>query len=152
RIITAGNPFFGLTEVGIGDEPNAAAQAIKVYVCRSDVSGAIDGRWQGTKVWGVSNYAANALVFGVPGMTTPPAAFAGAPRLPGPVPDGLSNPLFFTEKFAVCNRSDPISEAGGGGSLWAYPPAFQTRSVNYAAAVGFRALWPGPPPGVYLEL
>jgi prepilin-type N-terminal cleavage/methylation domain-containing protein len=69
----------------------------KVYVCPSDPTPDIVasvGRW-GTQV-GVINYAANVQVFGQQ---------TGSPkytRLPGGVPDGLSNTVFYAERYKVC--------------------------------------------------
>jgi prepilin-type N-terminal cleavage/methylation domain-containing protein/prepilin-type processing-associated H-X9-DG protein len=148
KITPAGDTLFGPLGGANSPDANPAAVAVAPYVCPADGS-AVGGRWsQGQLVWGTSNYPANWLVFGVPALTVAPAAFAGAARLPAAVPDGLSNTIFFTEKFAVCNnRSPPI----GGGSLWAYPAAFPSGAYSYAAIVGFRAGSPGPPPGAYLE-
>jgi prepilin-type processing-associated H-X9-DG protein len=136
---------FGPLEGRNGPAGNAAAVAVPVYVCPSDASGARNGLWEDTyhQVWGVSNYAANWLVFGPRGVPKAPAAFAGGARLPQSVPDGLSQTIFFTERFAVCRY---------GGGLWAYPPAFPTPAVAYGAAVGFRQQAVGPPPSAYIEL
>src|SRR5262245_47368938 len=48
------------------------------------------------KVVGVSNYAANVQVFGL--QTGPPKHA----RLPADVPDGLSNTVFYAERYKVC--------------------------------------------------
>jgi type II secretory pathway pseudopilin PulG len=146
-----GSSLFGPAGAGGAADANAAAQAVAAYVCPADGSGAPGGRWKGpSAVWGTSNYAANHLVFGVPGVPKGPGAFAGAARLPVSVPDGLSATIFFAHKSAVCNQAGPPPATGG--SLWAWPPGFRGPFVSYAAAFGFRDGSPGPPPGVYLGL
>src|SRR5262249_18004773 len=130
---------------------SAAAAVIPVFHCPSERSGGINGRWQDQngKVWGISNYAANWLIFGAPGAPSFPAALAGAARLPGSVPDGLSNTIFFTEKHAVCSSKQPLVT---GGSLWAHPPAFPNTLTAYAAVVGFTPALKGLPNFAYLDL
>jgi prepilin-type processing-associated H-X9-DG protein len=100
---------------------------------------------------GVSNYAANWLVFGTPKVwnaDNPFPAWMGAARIPDSFPDGTAKTILFTEKFAVCNNP-----AGPhGGSLWAYPPSLLYSGVgnqqqpdmytyNYGPTLGF---WPAP--------
>ncbi|MFO0847840.1 MAG: DUF1559 domain-containing protein [Gemmataceae bacterium] len=69
----------------------------KVFVCPADPAPDVVravGYW-GTEV-GVINYAANVQVFGP--QTGPPKQL----KLPAGVPDGLSNTVFFAERFKVC--------------------------------------------------
>jgi prepilin-type N-terminal cleavage/methylation domain-containing protein len=72
---------------------------IKTYQCPSDPSGP-------KKYWAVSNYGANYQVF----SESTSKGWQGAARLPASVPDGLSNTIFFAEKYNRC---------GIGGSFWA---------------------------------
>jgi prepilin-type N-terminal cleavage/methylation domain-containing protein len=129
----------------------STALAIPVLVCPSEQSSGLAGQWkdQNHRLWGTSNYGANWLVFGAPRVSSYPAAFAGAARLPGSVPDGLSNTIFFTEKYAVCNSRQPFV---GAGSLWAFPPAFPNTLTTYGAAVGFTSDLQGLPHFAHLDL
>jgi prepilin-type N-terminal cleavage/methylation domain-containing protein len=89
------------------------------FVCPSDPT---DDVIEITTIWGkvagVSNYAANVQVFGLQ---------TGVPkytRLPCDVPDGLSNTVFFAERYKVC------PDVGAGRMPWAgafstpYDPTF----------------------------
>jgi prepilin-type N-terminal cleavage/methylation domain-containing protein len=134
------------------DLANASARAIiPVFHCPSERSGGTSGWWrdQDGKAWEISNYAANWLIFGAPGAPSRLAAFAGAARLPGSVPDGLSNTIFFTEKYAVCRTDELLA---GGGSLWAHPPVFPSPFITYGAAVGFTPAMKDVPNFAYLDL
>jgi prepilin-type N-terminal cleavage/methylation domain-containing protein len=138
--LTPPDPFFGGPVNVATTDNNAAALPIAIYLCPSDRSGGEDGIVKSTdqKSWGITNYAANWLVFGAPGAARyvgDPAAFAGAARLPESVPDGLSTTIFFTEKFAVCNRD--VRPSNPGGSRWSYPPGFPARLMNFGGVVGF---------------
>jgi prepilin-type N-terminal cleavage/methylation domain-containing protein/prepilin-type processing-associated H-X9-DG protein len=158
--LTPPDPFFGKPANVATTDNNAAALPIAIYLCPSDRSGGEDGIVKSTdqKSWGITNYAANWLVFGAPEgarYVGDPAAFAGAARLPESVPDGLSTTIFFTEKFAVCDLNGP--PAKHGGSLWSYPPTFPHSLLNYGGVVGFS--WtpprpptpPGPPRFAYID-
>jgi prepilin-type processing-associated H-X9-DG protein len=119
---------------GIADE-NAAAFKVPSLICPSDTSGdpsgvnvltLTPGKVPASK-WGASGYAANYLLFGL----------VKEPRLPEPVPDGLSNTIFFTEKAAIC-----ADAASGrlGGNLWAVPAFFPSdpqARINYGGSVGY---------------
>jgi prepilin-type N-terminal cleavage/methylation domain-containing protein/prepilin-type processing-associated H-X9-DG protein len=132
----APDPIFGpLSPLGC-----SAMVTVSVYVCPSDSSGAINGTWTDSmaNAWGITNYAANFLVFGAPGNPNVPAAFQGVSKLPDSIPDGTSQTILFAEKFAVCNNA-----AVQGGSLWSWPPAFMDATNNYAAVVGFSPGSPG---------
>src|SRR5262249_548613 len=86
-----------------------------------------DSGMLGGKDWGVSNYAINGLVFA-----------NGTCRLPDSVPDGMSQTVFFTEKFAVCSAGFQV-----GGSLWSFPPGYPNSFLN-----NFFALYPVTAPPV----
>jgi prepilin-type N-terminal cleavage/methylation domain-containing protein/prepilin-type processing-associated H-X9-DG protein len=102
---------------------------------------------------GVSNYAANWLVFGTPNSwntANPFPSWTGAAKIPESMPDGSSKTILFSEKYAVCN----IQSGPQGGSLWAYPPALLYAGVgkstqanmytdNWGSVVAF---WPAPNP------
>jgi prepilin-type N-terminal cleavage/methylation domain-containing protein/prepilin-type processing-associated H-X9-DG protein len=129
--VTAPNPPFNTDPIAaLGVEANAADQAVAVYLCPSDSSGAISGRWNdggqlGGKDWGVSNYAVNGLVFA-----------NGTSRLPDSIPDGMSQTVFFTEKAAFCTDGFHV-----GGSLWSFPPLYPNPWLH-----NFSAAFPLTPP------
>lgn len=58
-------------------------------------------------IWGLSSYSANWQVFGDRGA-----------RFPASIPDGMSNTIMFSEKFAVSSR--PVGNPRFGANLWAY--------------------------------
>jgi prepilin-type N-terminal cleavage/methylation domain-containing protein/prepilin-type processing-associated H-X9-DG protein len=104
---------------------------IAAYQCPSDPSMPQGGIFPSTtsnpaQHWGATTYGANALVFGtysklppttpgIPNVAWPPSnsstpATFTVHKLPDAVPDGLTNTVFFTEKYASC---------GSYGSHWA---------------------------------
>jgi len=150
-VAVAGDPIFAWAGALNTPEGNAAAFAIPVYLCPSEKSGPSSGlQRQGTQDWGLANYAANWLVFGARGAPYP-AALAGAARLPGSVPDGLSNTIFFTEKYAMCRRTINPNPASGE-NRWSYPPAFPNTRTTYGAAVGVPSTLTDFPDFAYLDL
>jgi prepilin-type N-terminal cleavage/methylation domain-containing protein len=150
-VYTPPDPIFGSAGGTNSPDGNAGAAAIAIYVCASDTSGATNGvRQTGDSYWGITNYGANWLVFGAPGVPGLPAALAGAARLPGSVPDGLSNTVFFTERFSVCNYING-SDIYGGGSLWAYPPSFPAPSSALGGTIAYFPASVGPAPVVYMD-
>jgi len=144
------DPFFGRDPLNRA-EGNAADKAVGIYICPSDSSGAEDGLVQdsrGPGTLGISNYGANWFVFGRPGGSGL-SLFAGAARLPDSVPDGLSQTLFFTEKYAVCNyQSDSITIEGN--CYWSHPTSFRRDPYQHnMPSVGWVSpgLPQGDPPG-----
>jgi prepilin-type N-terminal cleavage/methylation domain-containing protein len=120
---------------------NIYMQPVKTFVCPSDPSHLSNGTVQdpggGGFVWGISNYAFNAIIFSTGGQgdngfnqTTPvsqdPKGFGGyspygAATIPGSIPDGLSNTILVTEKYALCTNSTTRAVYGPyGGSFWAF--------------------------------
>jgi prepilin-type N-terminal cleavage/methylation domain-containing protein len=107
-------PFLEQTALFQSIEPTTDSSGLytapppSVLVCPSDPTDdvvAIMTTWG--KVAGVSNYAANVQVFGLQ---------TGVPkhtRLPVDVPDGLSNTVFYAERYKVC------PEAAAGRMPWA---------------------------------
>jgi hypothetical protein len=116
---------------------------IKTFTCPSDPShnnGLVADPGGGNFSWGAGNYAFNSIIgaTGGPGdngffQTTPPTpdgnGFSpyGAASIPASIPDGLSNTILATEKYALCQSklSQGISAAQGvsgnyGGSFWAF--------------------------------
>ncbi len=94
---------------------------LKVFLCPSDstndqnpigliwASGPQTGQSAGS--WALTNYPANALVFGYSSLQVPGAAGNGAgpgvlngPKYPAAIKDGPSNTVFFAEKYAICTN------------------------------------------------
>jgi prepilin-type N-terminal cleavage/methylation domain-containing protein len=113
---------------------NVYQQPIKTFVCPSDPSHLSNGTVQdpggGNFVWGVCNYALNALISsrdnGIT-QTTPPQSDGngfdpyGGARITASFPDGLSNTILATEKYALCTNSASQAIFGPyGGSFWAF--------------------------------
>ena len=111
-------------------------QPVPLFVCPSDPSAPPDRTATDVagNVWGVASYAVNAqVVFAVDyrGATKSPQNFA---RLPESFPDGVSNTVLLTEKYAQCfNLNYPV-----GGTLWAY---FHTGPGHHAYHAGFSVSW-----------
>jgi prepilin-type N-terminal cleavage/methylation domain-containing protein len=92
------------------------------YVCPADATRSQATAISGSTVQSFGTYAVNGHVFGT--VTT--TVSGGVPtcsnfgwkdykKIPGGIPDGLSNTIFWVEKVAVC--SNP--ESGNGGTRWA---------------------------------
>src|SRR5262249_27894131 len=91
--------------VDAGDPTAAAGQTIKAYLCPSDPTTQPPPTW--TNGWVVGSYADNNEVFGEQGTGNSNNVQG---NLPGSIPDGTSNTIGTTEKYARCN---------GAGTLWA---------------------------------
>ena len=99
---------------------------IKTYQCPSDAMlgngrGAYDGIGRPTG-WGLSNYAANYLVFGDPKAADAAGVIdadrvQGASTLARSFPDGTSNTIMFTERYGNCTSTGRTNAVYT--SLWA---------------------------------
>jgi prepilin-type N-terminal cleavage/methylation domain-containing protein len=122
---------------GVYDSGNVDRSVpVKTYLCPSDPSrNGTDVTPQG---WALASYAANALAFSqttcdiasdfmtcyVPGPRLTAANHAtrlfplttGRKSLGGSFPDGLTNTIFFTEKYGICS---PDGDPNNGGTQWA---------------------------------
>jgi prepilin-type N-terminal cleavage/methylation domain-containing protein/prepilin-type processing-associated H-X9-DG protein len=138
KAVTGNSIFNGHPANGLADG-RADDKSVGVYICPSESSGASKGVLNtpaGTL--GISNYAANWLVFGSlsqAGVNDPTSGFygalAGVNRLPDSIPDGMSMTVFFSERFAQCNGP---TAPGGGGSLFTYPPLVDVQGTPNAQA------------------
>jgi prepilin-type N-terminal cleavage/methylation domain-containing protein len=88
-------------------------------------------------VWAIGNYAANYLVFG----DTTAHTTEGAARLPSSIPDGLSNTIFFTERYGTCGSTGNPDAASTYGNLWS--------DSNTVWRPQFCMNGPTPPTGMY---
>ncbi len=109
---------------GVYNSANNAVhkEVIKTYLCPSDPS---LGNNQSPDGWALCSYAANALAFskatcdksGDP-MTcyVHGPLVTGGKKLPASFPDGMSNTIFWTEKYGICS---PNGNGNDGGTQWA---------------------------------
>jgi prepilin-type processing-associated H-X9-DG protein len=96
------------------------SKEIKTYLCPEDPSGGVGRRYED---WlALSNYAANFLVFGNRAENN----LQGASRIAS-ITDGLSNTIFFAERYQLCNGT-PMGWGYAGESAWA--PAFAYLSAG----------------------
>lgn len=132
--------------------PNSGSSRAAVYTCPSDISGSTPGQDKDAagQTWGTTNYGGNWLVFS-PGtiyqLNGSAAQIPGSSRIPEGFKDGVSNTVFFSEKFAVCGST--------GGSRWAYPPSVTFNPVappgNYGGFFNFTGFTSANPFGWYFE-
>ncbi len=114
------------------------SQPVSTYVCPSDPSAPASGQAHDSvwNTWGVTSYAVNAQVVtrvSPTGAITDPDHKA---LLLATFPDGASNTILFTEKYAQClNGSYPA-----GGNFWAY---YFTGSGLQPYHPGFAISWNG---------
>ncbi|AMV24783.1 putative major pilin subunit [Gemmata sp. SH-PL17] len=114
------------------------SQPVKTYLCPSDPSAPADAHASDLagNTWGVASYAVNVQVV----ARVNPEGRISAPDnkalLLATFPDGASNTILFTEKYAQCfNGSYPA-----GGNMWAY---YFTGSGLQPYHPGFTISWNG---------
>jgi prepilin-type N-terminal cleavage/methylation domain-containing protein len=125
--------LFGIPNVYCPDNNGVFTRPIKTFACPSDPSssgGTVPDPGGNGFDWGVCNYAFNALPFsGDNGITyaTPPAPTGsgyspqGSASIPASIPDGTSNTMLATERYALCTNATSEAVFGPyGGSFWAY--------------------------------
>jgi prepilin-type N-terminal cleavage/methylation domain-containing protein/prepilin-type processing-associated H-X9-DG protein len=96
---------------------------VSVYVCPADPTNSPSGIVAAT---GKTSYGFNALTFGAFKYNTaagspPPVTITslnGKNQLPLSIPDGLSNTVLFTDKYAACAYYDASNTKHGGGTWW----------------------------------
>jgi prepilin-type N-terminal cleavage/methylation domain-containing protein/prepilin-type processing-associated H-X9-DG protein len=95
-------------------------KVVKSYICPSDPTvsnGYSYTTYGGANYFAVSCYSANYLVFGDPTQGSDYWCVQGHSRLPGSIPDGLSNTVFFGEIYGSCGYWGGPGYAAA--SLWA---------------------------------
>ncbi len=108
-------------------------QIIEMLRCGTDPSsptGRSSTSYGGATNWGISNYAGNNYVFGDP----PKGSTIGAAKLPGAVPDGMTNTIFFEEVYGTCGTSGQLTLLWG--SLWADANSVWRPGVNLGSSKG----------------
>jgi prepilin-type N-terminal cleavage/methylation domain-containing protein len=89
-----------------------AANTIKTYLCPSDRNNANPATWQ--YGWVMGNYAYNHDAFN--NANDPWWGHDVNNKIPGSFPDGTSNTIGFTEKYA----NNCLANSSGNGTLWAH--------------------------------
>jgi prepilin-type N-terminal cleavage/methylation domain-containing protein len=105
--------------------PQVYFNAIYIYNCPSD-PGYVDGLLAAGNPWGSSSYGANYQVFGNAAVGDNGGNMQGGARFPATITDGVSNTIFFTEKYQKC---------GPYASLWPHG----NWEFNYMAMVAYGA-------------
>lgn len=100
----------------------ACTTVVPAFLCPSN-PGAKDGypisTYGGAHKWAVSCFAANYLVFGEPDASTWVLRLQGKPTLDRSFPDGLSNTIFFAERYGSCGYAGSPDAQYTYSSLWA---------------------------------
>lgn len=119
-----------------GGSLSAGSKTIKTYISPRDPSNPPQV-WTESNggTWGISNYAANHAIFGVPGGSDTNSRMT----LQG-ITDGTSNTVGFGEQYGVCGagETDPTMGSQNFHKLWAYNvtwawqrgPYFDTRIMS----------------------
>jgi prepilin-type N-terminal cleavage/methylation domain-containing protein len=136
---------------------------VPVFQCPSDLS-MEDGHPSGMAPGG-SSYACNFFAFGSAqlsypnGIGNPPVkvsswSWFAINRIPGSFPDGTSNTILFTEKFARCEW--PPNSTTGGGNMWSHPGVNSGQSwwpvIMSPDYVRYNANSFGPNPGALFQI
>ncbi|HEY7155974.1 MAG TPA: DUF1559 domain-containing protein [Gemmataceae bacterium] len=127
---------------------------VKVFQCPSDPSMS-GGHPQGMTNGG-SSYAGNFFAFGASTGTYPVTSWSwfGTNNIPANFPDGTSNTILFTEKYARCEY--PPLKQTGGGTTWANANFNASQSwwplVMAPDYVKYNANCYGPNPGALFQM
>lgn len=112
------------------------SQPVSTYVCPLDPSAPSDGQAQDLvgNTWGVATYAVNVQVVCAVSSTGSITSSQRNAQIPGSFPDGTSNTLLLTEKYAQCfNNYYP-----SGGTYWGY---YYTGSSLQPYHPGYEISW-----------
>jgi prepilin-type N-terminal cleavage/methylation domain-containing protein len=109
----ANQPYYSSTS-GLGTPAFVGVRPLKVLVCPSDFTCTPQPYTDlvyGYQ-WSTSSYAANFLVFGQADSNGTFFGYQGTASIPRSFPDGTSNTILFTERYAVCiSNTIPLSRA-----------------------------------------
>jgi prepilin-type N-terminal cleavage/methylation domain-containing protein len=101
------------------------AQPIKTYRCPMEPQPAGpfgDGMGSTTNgrqdLWAISSYAANYLAFGNPNGGSTATRRETTTRIPASFPDGMTNLVFFAERYGTCGSSGVANSGSTFGNLW----------------------------------
>ena len=100
------------------------SRKVAIYLCPSDPSVDSDGlvTIDGV-VWGASSCAGNTKISANESASPPMFITQGRARIPANIPDGPSNTILYTEKYARCSTTALTPLVGDGGNVWAYSVA-----------------------------
>jgi len=98
---------------------------VPTYRCPSEpVPGGPNGDGLGSTtngradLWAIGSYAANYYVFGNPLGSTTAQREQGSNSITASFPDGLSNTIFYTERYGTCGTSGVANSGSTYGNLW----------------------------------
>jgi prepilin-type N-terminal cleavage/methylation domain-containing protein/prepilin-type processing-associated H-X9-DG protein len=96
---------------------------IQTYLCPDEPSpsvsnGLMSSTFGSSYPWAISNYALNYLVFGAPDAATRVERNEGATKF-SMIVDGLTNTIFFTERYGTCGRRVDVINNTVYSNLWA---------------------------------
>ena len=101
------------------------AQPIKTYRCPMEPQpGGPFGDGMGSTtngrqdLWAISSYAANYLAFGNPNGGSTAARRETTTRIPASFPDGMTNLVFFAERYGTCGSSGVANSGSTFANLW----------------------------------
>lgn len=114
------------------------AHSVKNYVCPADPSAPPDGQAQDVvgNTWGVASFAVNVQVVCQVDNTGSLNSTQNYATMPGSFPDGTSNTILLTEKYAQCFNSNYPA----GGNYWSY---YYTGPNLIPYHPGFEISWNG---------
>jgi prepilin-type N-terminal cleavage/methylation domain-containing protein/prepilin-type processing-associated H-X9-DG protein len=127
---------------------------VKVFQCPSDPS--MSGGYPQGMTEAGSSYAGNFLAFGTVTnlLTGSGYNWWAANKIPASFPDGTSNTIMFTEKYARCEY--PPLKQTGGGNMWAYSSNAAHQSwlpvVQAPDFLKYNSQCYGPQPGNLFQL
>jgi prepilin-type N-terminal cleavage/methylation domain-containing protein/prepilin-type processing-associated H-X9-DG protein len=101
---------------------NVRDHAVPTYVCPSDFTN-IEGGRGGAGSWATASYAYNYQLFGLDWAQPPNYSLSQYPIFPASIQDGVSQTIFFAEKYAQPS-ADPWSVDWGGNTWWEWSPKF----------------------------
>lgn len=113
------------TSVGGPGAGTVYSQPMAIYRCPAEPMPAGRGgdglgatKNGGADIWAIGNYAANYYVFGNPAASSTTQREQGNNVIPSSFPDGVSNVIYFTERYGTCGSSGNPDAGSTFGNLW----------------------------------